>query len=342
MKAVFIGPKSRVLVKDIPVPKIRSGDMLVQMRACGLCGSDLEKIYGKYGMRSGKLGHEPAGEIVSIGDEVHNFQEGERVFVHHHVGCSSCYFCLHGNSTMCSMYQKSNIEPCGLSEQFLVPQWNIDRGGVMKLPSNVSFEEASLIEPLACCLRAIRHSRFEYGDKVAIFGAGPAGVMLSMLVQSSGASKVIIIDFNQFRLDFAKKFGDFETLNANHLSSKNLVDDLTEKRGVDVSIIATGNAAAIQNGLDATRKGGTIVLFGVPSKDVMISLDLSRIYASEHCIVPSYAASEIETNLALQLITNGHLKMKALVTHRFKLQCSPDAVKQAHKATDTMKVIITN
>ncbi|MGA7900316.1 MAG: alcohol dehydrogenase catalytic domain-containing protein [Nitrososphaeraceae archaeon] len=342
MKAAFVGSRSSVVVKDIPVPKIRRGDILVQMRACGLCGSDLEKIYGKYGMRSGRLGHEPAGEIVSIGGQTNDFRDGDRVFVHHHVSCSSCYFCLHGNSTMCSMYQQSNIDPCGLSEQFLVPQGNIERGGVLKLPSNITFEAASLIEPLACCLRAINKSRFQYGDNVAIFGAGPTGVMLAALVRSSGASNVVLIDYNQFRLDFSKKFGDFETLNAADGSLKNSINDLTEKRGVDISIVATGNPTAVRNGLQVTRKGGTIVLFGVPSKDAEMPLDLSRIYANEYCIVPSYAASEIETNLALKIIANGRLNIGGLVTHRYAIERTADAVREAHKATDTMKIVITN
>lgn len=342
MKAAFVGSRSGVVIRDISVPKVSGGDVLVRMRACGLCGSDLEKIYGKYGMGSGKLGHEPAGEIVSIGDKVHNFHKGDRVFVHHHVGCSSCYLCLRGDYTMCSMYQISNIDPCGLSEQFVVPQWNIDRGGVIKLPNNITFENASLIEPLACCLRAIRKSGFQFGDSLAIFGAGPAGVMLAMLAESSGASKVIIIDFNQFRLNFATRFGNFDTINASHVSLENLICDMTGKVGVDLSIIATGNAAAVQSGLRVTRKGGTVVLFGVPIKGSKISLHLSTIYANEHHIVPSYAASEIETNLALRIIATGRLSLEGLVTHRFDLKRTSDAVRQAHEATDTMKVVITS
>jgi L-iditol 2-dehydrogenase len=342
MKAAFVGSQSSVVIKDIPVPALRPGAILVQMRACGLCGSDLEKIYGKYGMRSGRLGHEPAGEIVSMARQTDDFREGDRVFVHHHVSCSSCYFCLHGNSTMCSMYQHSNIDPCGLSEQFLVPQENIERGGILKLPNNVTFEAASLIEPLACCLRAIRKSRFQYGDNVAIFGAGPTGVMLAALARSSGANSVVLVDYNQFRLDFAKKYGDFEALNAEEGSLKDSINDLTEKRGADISIVATGNSAAIRNGLQVTRRGGTVVLFGVPSKDEKIPLDLSSIYANEHYIVPSYAASEIETNLSLKIIANGRLNIGSLITHRYAIEHTAEAVREAHKATDTMKTIIIN
>jgi L-iditol 2-dehydrogenase len=122
----------------------------------------------------------------------------------------------------------------------------------------------------------------------------------------------------------------------------NSINDLTEKRGVDISIVATGNPTAVRNGLQVTRKGGTVVLFGVPSKDADMHPNLSSIYANEHCIVPSYAASEIETNLSLKIIANGRLNIGGLVTHRYALESAAQAVREAHKATDTMKIVITN
>ena len=342
MKAAFVGNRSTVVIKDIPIPKIRRGTILVRMRACGLCGSDLEKIYGEYGMTSGRLGHEPAGEIVRVGGKVSGFREGDRVFVHHHVSCCSCYFCLHGSSTMCSSFQQSNIDPCGLSELFLVPQYNVERGAVIRLPSHVTFEAASFIEPLACCIRAISKSRIRSGDNVAVFGAGPTGLMLAALVRHSGASNIALIDFNQFRLDYAKKFGDFDVLSAGDPSLTSSIHQLTEKRGVDIAIIATGSGAAMQNALKVTRKGGTIILFGVPSKRAQMTLDFSSIYANELCIIPSYAASEIETNLSLRLIAEGRINLSKLVTHRYAIDQVADAIREAHEATNTMKVLITN
>ncbi|HEY7078736.1 MAG TPA: alcohol dehydrogenase catalytic domain-containing protein [Nitrososphaeraceae archaeon] len=342
MKTAFVGIRSSVEVKDIPVPKVEPGTILVRMRACGLCGSDLEKIYGEYSMRSGRLGHEPAGEIVSIGGQVNDFREGDRVFVHHHVSCTSCYYCLHGSSTMCSRYQKSNIDPCGLSELFLVPQYNIERGGVLKLPSSLTYEAASFIEPLACCLRAINKTRIRFGDNITIFGAGPTGLMLAALARYRGAGNIALVDYNQFRLDFAKKFGDFEVLNAGDPMLMDTLHHLTEKRGVDIAIVATGNEAAFQNGLKITRKGGSILLFGVPSKHAKISLDLSSLYANELCIIPSYAASELETNLSLKILVEGRINMRGLVTHRYPIDKIAEAVREAHEALDAMKVLVIN
>ncbi len=342
MKAVFVKGHSVVSVDDVRVPDMAStGDVLVRMRACGLCGSDLEKIYGKYGMSSGRLGHEPAGEVVAIGKSIKDFAPGDRVFIHHHVACYSCHYCGHGDHTMCPAYQTSNISPCGLAEQFLVPQWNVSRGGLIKLPDIVSYDEASLIEPLACCIRAWNKSNFQKGDDVAVLGAGPAGLMHVLLAQAYGARKVFVIDINDFRLKFAGKYG-VETFNS--ASDQDLaarIKTATAERGVDVCVVATGNMKALLQSFELTRKGGNIILFGVPPKGSQMSYDLSELYSSEHLIIPSYAASEIETNEALKMIAKKKADMASLITHRFDISKAAEAIKCAHEAKDAMKVIIT-
>jgi len=154
MKAAVIKSNSNIEIKNIEKPPIGPGDMLVKMRACGICGSDVEKVFGKYGQPSMRLGHEPAGIITQIGSEISNFSGGDRVFTHHHVACYSddCHECNHGNETMCKKYYESNLEPCGLADEYIVPEWNVKHGGVLKIPDSMSFEDAAMIEPLACCI----------------------------------------------------------------------------------------------------------------------------------------------------------------------------------------------
>ena len=154
MLTVKVVDKKITLVES-ELPKVNEDEMLVRMQSCGICGSDLEKVYGNYGMRSLRVGHEPAGVVIKVGKNLKKFQEGDRVFVHHHVSCYSCRYCLQGNYTMCNNYQSSNIDPCGLSEEFIVPKWNIEHGGVLKLPESISYDEAALIEPFACCIRGL-------------------------------------------------------------------------------------------------------------------------------------------------------------------------------------------
>ncbi len=342
MKAVFVNGRGAVSVKDIKLPDLTStGDILVKMHACGLCGSDLEKIYGEYSMTSGRLGHEPAGEIVRIGSSVKDFKLGDRVFIHHHVACYSCHYCVHEDYTMCPAYQTNNISPCGLSEHFLVPEWNVSRGGVIRLPDNVTFDEAALVEPLACCIRAWKKCRFQKGDDVIVLGAGPTGLMHILLAIAFEAGKIFVIDTNDFRLDFAKKYG---VQGFNSLSGHDLIDRIkleTGGRGGDVCIIATGNMKALLQSFDLTRRGGKIILFGVPPKGSQLPYDVSKLYSSEQSLIPSYAASEIETNQALRMIAETRIDIRSLITHKFHINNAPEAIKCAHEANNAMKVIIT-
>lgn len=319
------------------------GEILVKMKACGICGSDLEKVYGKYGMTSARLGHEPAGEVLEVGKKVRGFSIGDRVFVHHHVSCNTCHYCQHGNNTMCDYYQKSNIDPCGLADKFIVPSWNVSHGGVLKLPDNLTFEQASLIEPLACCIRALNKIQFRKGDDFIIFGAGPAGLMLINLIRIYGGGKIFILDINDFRLKFCKKFNsDVIIINPRIEDFSQIIKDNTNNRGVDISIVATSNLIALSNAFESTRKGGQIVLFGVPPKDSQFPLDISKLYSNEFSIVPSYAASEVETNQALKILSKKMINLDFLITHKFKLESSSEAFFCAYEAKDCMKVIITS
>jgi L-iditol 2-dehydrogenase len=333
----------QVYEQDDTMLNFRSeGDILVKMKACGICGSDLEKIYGQYGMTSARLGHEPSGIVLAIGNKVKGIKIGDRVFVHHHVSCNSCHYCRHGNNTMCEYYQKSNIDPCGLSDKFIVPAWNVERGGVLRLPDRLTYEQASLIEPLACCLRALHKIPFQKGDDLVIFGAGPAGIMLLTLAKLAGAGKIFVVDINHFRLEFSRKFNsDTYFLNAQTENYSKIIKDNTNNRGVDVSIVATSSLTALSNAFEITRKGGYIILFGVPSKDSQFPLEASKLYSNELSIIPSYAASELETNEALNLLAERKINLDFLITHKYTLEQSPNAFFCAHLAKDCMKVIIT-
>jgi L-iditol 2-dehydrogenase len=342
MKAVFVRGKNKVAVDDISVPNLGDRDVLVKMRACGLCGSDLEKVYGDYGMSSSRLGHEPTGDIINVGKSVKGFSIGDRVFVHHHVSCHACHYCWHGDFTMCNMYQKSNIEPCGLSEQILVPEANVIRGGLVKLPENVTFDEASLIEPLACCIRGLAKCRLQKGDDIAILGAGPAGLMLTILAKLTGAGKIVAFDLNQFRLDFAKEHFGIDTYNvAREKDIIKKMQEITDYRGADTTIVATGNSKAILQSFDLTRKGGNVLLFGVPTEGSRVLCNISKVYSSELSIIPSYASSEIEINQAIRLISSKRIEIGSLITHRFDIANAGEGIECAHRAEDAIKVIIT-
>ena len=342
MKAVFVASPEGVIVKDVSTPYPKDDEIVVRMKVCGLCGSDLEKTTISYGMGSTRLGHEPVGEIAKVGNNVTGFKEMERVFTHHHVPCYSCYYCSHNAETMCDSYQLNNLEPCGLSEEFLVSSMHIQRGGVLKLPTSVTDEEASLIEPLACCIRALNKCDLKGIDDIVIMGAGPVGIMNALLARDAGVKRVVLIDPNEFRLDFGKRMG-FEVLHPiNDEEKTRSIKDVLFGRGADLVVVATGNQNAFIQSLKMLRKGGSIVLFGVPARSSFVNIDLSFLYANEISILSSYAATEVETNRALKLLADRLLNFGSLITHRFNLENSESAFRCAHDAVDAMKVVIVN
>jgi len=341
MKSASVKEPSIILVEDTEKPILGSGDILVQMHACGICGSDLEKVFGQYGQPSMRLGHEPAGIVLDVGSDVDEFKKGDRVFTHHHVPCYSCHFCKHGNETMCKKYYETNLSPCGLSEEYVVPEWNVSHGGVLKLSDSMTFEEAAMIEPLACCVRSWSKYNYQEGDSVAVFGVGPTGMMHVMLAHSKKFSKIFCFDLNDFRLNFAKKFDVTETINSKDECRVERILNQTDGRGVDVAIVATSSLKALEDAIEMVRKGGAIMMFGVPSKGAKIDLDMSKIYSKEITLVTSYAASENDTKEALRLIETSEIDVKQLVTHTYPIMDSQKAFDHARTGENAMKIIIT-
>ena len=341
MKTASVKEPSKISVDETENPKLESGDILVQMHACGICGSDLEKVFGQYGQPSMRLGHEPSGIILDVGSDVTEFKKGDRVFTHHHVPCYDCHFCKHGNETMCKKYYETNLSPCGLSEEYVVPSWNVSHGGVLKISDSLSYEEAAMIEPLACCVRAWSKFQYHEGDSTAIFGVGPTGMMHVMLANAKKFSKIFCFDVNDFRLDFAKKFNITASISSMDETRKQQILDNTDSQGVDVAIVATSSLKALDDAIDMVRKGGTVMMFGVPSKGAKLDLDMSKIYSKEITLVTSYAASDSDTKEALDLIESSQIDVKQLITHTYSISDSQKAFDHARTGENAMKIIIT-
>ena len=198
----------------------------------------------------------------------------------------------------------------GYRNRSFIPGLNVIRGGLVKLPENVTFDEASLIEPFPCCIRGLAKCKFQKADDIAILGAGPAGLMHVILAKLAGAGKIVVFDINQFRLDFAKKHFDVDTYNVGR--EKDIIKkirDITEWRGVDTTVVATGSSKAILQSFDVTRKGGNVLLFGVPTEAAMVLCDISKVYSNRLSIIPRLSSSEIEINQAVRLISSKRIKM---------------------------------
>jgi L-iditol 2-dehydrogenase len=337
--AVYYSPRD-TRIEEVAVPEIDDHEVLVEMKACGICGSDLMDWYLKPRAPL-VLGHEPVGIIARKGKKVEEVTLGDRVFVHHHVACMTCHYCLNGDYTLCDQFHKTNIKPGGFAEFFKVPFQNLQLD-TLKIPERVSFEETTLIEPVGCCVRALNKCNLRVGNSVAVIGAGSTGLIHTALSKIYGASTTIVSDLIDFRLNFAKKFGADVVVNPSDEDFTAVVRSVTEGRGVDIAVVTAPNLQAYKAGIDVCRKGGKLCVFAPTDPEVFLRMSPKDLFFSETQIIPSYSTSHLETRTALHLIESGRVKAKELITHRFKLEDAAKAFRTALENTESLKVVVMN
>lgn len=339
MKAALLRGTRGLVVDDVPVPEAGAGEIVVSMRACGLCGSDLEKIRGTYTAAPPVIGHEAVGVVAEVGEGVEGIRKGARVFPHHHVPCGRCPTCRGGSPTMCAHYRATNLEPGGFAESFRVPRWNVEHGGVLRLPPSLDFERASFIEPLACAIRAVDRARAK-PTSALVLGAGPMGLLALQLLRLRGTRARFASDVSPLRAARAHDLGAAIVWDPTREDVPALARKETAGLGVDAAVVATGSVRAIAQAVRAVRAGGTVVLLGVPEAGSRLDVDPSEFVTREVSIIPSNAATEVETRKALDLIVRKEVDVASLVTHRFPLAEFPEAVRVAERA-ECVKAILT-
>jgi len=337
--AVYYSPKD-IRIDNLPEPKIGADEILVEMRACGVCGSDLMEWYLKNRIPI-VLGHEPTGVVAEAGEQVKGFEVGDRVFVHHHVACLVCHYCTRGDYTMCEEFGRTHIQPGGFSEYFMVPASNV-KIDTLKIPDSLSFEEATLIEPIACCIRALGKCNIQTGDTVVIIGAGPSGIIHLMLSRCFGARQVIVSDLIDYRLVAAKGFGADFTVNPGEGSLMERVKEVTDGRGADLVVVTAPNVKAFADGIKACRRGGTVCLFAPVQPKEQVKMSPHRLFFSEITVVPSYSTSHVETRMALRMLSSGRINVEGLITHVFPLSRIMDAYETAAEGKECLKVVVVN
>lgn len=340
MKAAVYYSFGDLRIEEVPTPKIGHGEVLVEMKACGVCGSDLMDWYLERRAPL-VLGHEPAGVVVKAGRGVADFQLGDRVFVHHHVACLTCHYCIRGDYTLCPTFSKTHIEPGGFAQHFKVPAPNL-QVDALRIPDELSFEEATLIEPVACCVRALRKCSIQPGDTVAIVGAGPAGIVHAVLSKNMGASQVVVADFIDYRLRLAKKFGADIVVNPRRESFVDRVREATGGRGADLVVVTAPNVQAYSSGMGACRKGGSLCVFAPTPPDKSLAISPHELFFNEIKLISSYSTSHVETRMALELIRSGVVNAKELITHRFPLARTAEAFQVAAESKECLKVVVVN
>jgi L-iditol 2-dehydrogenase len=338
MLACFLDAPKKVRVKDVPIPNLTPGDILVRMEASGICGTDLEKIEGQLGP-GGILGHEVSGTIERVAKDMTRYKSGDRVVAHHHVPCYQCVDCSRGDFTLCDEFKKTNIDPCGFAEYFRVPEYNVAREAVIPLPPELSFEEGAMMEPTACCIRAIQRAHVKETDNVLIVGLGPTGLTQIQLLRPATTGKIVGSDIIDARLKLGKKLGADETINALTEDVPAHVRKVTGE-GIDLAIVSTGNEKALNQAFSSVRKGGRILLFGAPSRAASHQLNVSELFTRQITLLSSYSCVEAELAEAVRLVSERRLDLKSLVSDRFKLRDAEKAMEFAKTSKTAIKTMV--
>lgn len=326
-----------VRLEEMPVPEIGPREILVKVMASGICGSDVMEWY-RLKKAPLVLGHEIAGEIVEAGREVRKYKVGDRVFVSHHVPCNICHYCLSGHHTACETLHKTNYFPGGFAEYIRVPSINVDRG-VYLLPDEVSFEEGTFIEPLACVFRGQKLAKVEPTSTVLVIGSGVSGTLHIQLAKFLGASKVFATDINEFRLKTAERLGADATCNATKDISA-WIRKVNYGRLADKVIVCAGVLSAAKQAFKSVDRGGTVLFFAVPEPKVEVPLPLNELWRNEITILTSYGAAPSDIAKSLELIKSKKINVTEMITHCLSLEDAGKGFKLVAEAKNSLKVII--
>ena len=317
MRVAMYYSNKDIRLEEMPIPQVGPGELLMRVEASGICGSDVMEWYRIHKVPL-VLGHEVAGAVVTVGEGVARYKVGDRVTAAHHVPCNTCYFCLNGHHTVCETLRKTNFYPGGFAEYVRLPAINVDRG-VFLLPDEVSFEEATFVEPVACVLRGQRRAGVRPGCSVLVIGSGIAGLLHVHLARVLGAGRVLATDVIEHRLDAARQFGADAALHAGD-DVAGYLRKVNDGRLADVVIVCTGAESAILQALKSVERHGTVLFFAPTGPGVSIPISINEIFwRNDVTLTTSYAGSPADHAVALELIRAGALRVKEMVTHRLGL-----------------------
>ncbi|MBI1910278.1 MAG: alcohol dehydrogenase catalytic domain-containing protein [Deltaproteobacteria bacterium] len=327
-----------IRLEERPIPPIGEGEVLLKINATGICGSDLMEWY-RVGHGPRVLGHEVAGEIVRVGKGVTQHKEGGRIAASHHVPCYDCHYCRLGHHTLCETLRTTHFDPGGFAQYVRLPAINVQHG-IYPLPDDLSFEEATLIEPLACTVRAQNKANIRAGQTVLIIGCGIAGLLNLKLARARGAARIIAVDLSDFRLEMAKKFG----ADALYKASEDIpssVRAVNEGRLADVAIVCTEAKQGIETALASSERGGTVLFFALSNPQMIIPMPMYDLFWQKGLtLMSSYAASPDDHRESLRLIQSRQVAVKPLISHHLGLSEIATGFQIALKAQDSIKIVL--
>ncbi|NBK22859.1 MAG: L-threonine 3-dehydrogenase [Spirochaetia bacterium] len=328
MKALVIEKPNHAVVKEVPIPEVGKGEIRIQVKASGICGTDIHIYRGEYlGSYPIIPGHEFAGIVDAVGEGVTRFALGDHVAVEPNISCNNCNACFSGNPNFCENWQGVGVtRPGGFAQYVVVPET-----AAFSIAS-LDFAQGSFMEPLSCVLHGIQKAQVHLADKILIMGAGPIGILLLKTVLTQGASEVTQLDTNKGRLQLAKKSG------AKHIETdiKNLSNE-----AYDMVIDATGVPFLLEKSLDLARKGGTLLWFAVPKKDAKVTLPPFKIFEKGLHIVSSFTSVRNSVQ-AIRMLENGKIDVSDVISHRLRLEDFVKGIETIERSEEgVLKVIVT-
>jgi 2-desacetyl-2-hydroxyethyl bacteriochlorophyllide A dehydrogenase len=334
MRAVVFEAPSEAVVREVPYPVPGPGQVTIEVRACGLCGTDRHLFRGEFPTQYPLIpGHELAGVIAEVGPESRSWRVGAPVIADPNIARGECYFCCNGQVNHCLNHQAIGVTMDGAFAEFVaVPARN-----VYAIEGDLSFDEAAMVEPLSCVVYGLRRLRLQAGDQVLIFGAGPIGLLLMQGCKYGGASSVTIVDLDEKRLEMARSLGATHTVLADDQQEATLRE--IAHYGYDAVIDATGVPSVVERCLDYVKSGGKLLLFGVCPQEAKVTISPFEVYRRDLEIIGTFAL-RYTFDAALALLQNRVIQVKPLIRPVISLDEVPGVLTNHEQAMDALKVMI--
>jgi L-iditol 2-dehydrogenase len=337
VKAALVRSLDDVAVVDMDAPAPGPGEIVVAMRAVGICGSDTTPWYVA-AKAPVVLGHEPAGAVAAVGAGVTAFRAGDRVVVHHHAACGDCRYCRAGEDVMCAEWKATRLHPGGLAELVRVEAAAVATD-VLHLPEALSFEDGALVEPLACAVKAVRRARVGAGDSVAVIGLGANGILLGLVARAAGAATLVGCDPDPHRRAHALRLGfDQVVAPEEHLAEKVKRGD---RAGADIVFVLPTAESAVASALAAAGPAARVVFYSPVQPGRLWTIEPHLLYLRDLSMLFSYSCGARDFREAMTLLERGAVRAKDLVTHRVPLARAAEAFALARKGGDVLKVVVT-
>lgn len=333
MKAVLPHPAGGFALQEAPAPRLEAGDVLVEMRACGLCGTDLAKLRQPDHRAGVRLGHELAGVVRAVGSGVSRFAPGDRVTAAHHVPCGACPACRHGHESMCPQFKATALDPCGFAELVRFSRLHVERV-MVRLPDAMSFETASFTEPLACAVRAVERAPVFAGDRILVVGGGGMGLLIAQAVLARGGEP-LVLDIDPARLDLARSVGIGTVIDASRRRLAEALAALPAGGVLDGAILTVVTQAVLADVQPVLAPGGFLHIFAGPAEDGRLRLDLDDLYHRELTLASTYSSTPATFAEAFRLLADGLVRVEPLVSHRLPLAAFAEGVRLQREGVAT-------